>query len=148
MLLISSYIGRVGETGQLAPLLETTSFVPSELDALEDAWLHDLHAVREMENLQQVYLKQRAMIAEGDLQSVQARASTVDLMSDVSGGQGNDLARDLSNAVQLLSNGTARCVSLKHRGWQIWAMTLMLPLLFKQAIFSNCSMNSRQSINK
>lgn len=115
---LSSYIGRVGETGQLAPLLETGDFLPPDLDALEDAWLQDIHAVREMENLQKIYLKQRAMVAEGNLQSVQAMASTVDLMSDVSGGEGNDLARDLSNAVQLLSNGTARCVSLKHRGWQ------------------------------
>lgn len=115
---LSSFIGRVGESGQLAPLLESDAFLSPELDALEDEWLHDLHAVREMNNLQQEYLKQRALVAEGNLQSVQAMASTVDLMSDVDGGQGNDLARDLSNAVQLLSNGTARCVSLKHRGWQ------------------------------
>ncbi len=113
---LSQYVGRVGENGQLGWLLPAENFTSPSIDELEDQWLQALHHDREMGNLLAQSLKERAMIEEGNLQSIQALDSTLNLLrgdTEIN----TDLRIDMDRAIDLLSSGVSRCVSVKHKGW-------------------------------
>ena len=134
---LSSYIRRVGETGQIGSIIGNNVICTFGTGCLRRCMV-------ERSSCSQRNGKSPTSLPQATSNDCGRRSANSAGHGQYSGfdercirRSGQYLARDLSNAVQLLSNGTARCVSLKHRGWQKSAMTLMLPLLFKQAIFSN-----------
>jgi uncharacterized protein (DUF1501 family) len=113
---LSEYTARVGESAQLAGLLGNDRYRNDEIDIQEDAWLAQLSQVQESKNIHEMALVEKARIAEGNLQSIQDLESTLDLLSTEESR--NDLGKDLSRAVKILSSGTSRCVSMQHKGFR------------------------------
>ena len=111
-------VTRVGNTGQLGDLFDPEAFTSPDLDELEDLWVQEAHAMRTAREGIHRIIREKTLTAELSLQEIQNLRHSIELDPELEEGSVySNFLGDLNLAITLLESNSARCVSLKHKGW-------------------------------
>ena len=111
-------VTRVGNTGQLGDLFDPEEFTSPDLDELEDLWVQEAHAMRTAREGMHRIIREKTLNAELSLQEIQNLRHSIELDPELAEGSVySNFLGDLNLAITLLGSNSARCVSLRHKGW-------------------------------